>query len=213
MSADGNVVGDTADDERPEDPPETAVELDSRIQRLEQGFDVLRSKLKKVKAERDELRETVAEQSAAIESLKGELADLRGRVDPDPRTTAYDNLSRAERVRQLRLELLERAENAGLTGYRMTYDDVQSHVFNENGSPGYMYQLMRLAAGLEAREADARGSSFPGYYFGTNEDGDYVIRVVVDEVEDDGLIHAVNGDSGSDDSVHTVNDEEPRREG
>ena len=37
------------------------------------------------------------------------------------------------------------------------------------------------------------------------EEGDYVIRVVVDEVEDDGLVHAVNADPDSEGAVHTVN--------
>lgn len=168
-----------------------------RLNRLEQLVEVFQQKAAEADARAEDALERAERAEARVDDLEGTLEDLRGRVDPDPRTREYESMDRPEKVRKLRLELLERAVNSGRAGYRMTYRDVHKHVFKENGSPGHMYQLMRLAAGHEPKNSDARGSSFDGYYFGRNEEDEYVIRVVTAEVSDKGLVHAVNnGEQG-----------------
>ena len=118
-----------------------------------------------------------------MEQLEDRVAELEQLVDPDPGTTAYEQLTREQKVHRVRVALLEQA-TAGKSPV-MKYDDVR-WLFDGKPSAGHAYTLMELAA-----EADGYA-----YETGGHGKGQKRIRVEPDAVNDERVIHAANnGDS------------------
>lgn len=128
------------------------------------------------------LRRKVNTQAERIDDLESRVAELEQLVDPDPGTTAYEQLTRDQKVHRVRVALLEQAI-AG-TSAVMKYDDVR-WLFDGKPSAGHAYTLMELAA-----EAD-------GYTYeqGGHGKGQKRIRVEPDAVNDERVIHAANNGS------------------
>lgn len=143
--------------------------LAERVADLEAWREGARRQLEYLREENDTLRERVAE----LEEL----------VDPDPGGTAYEQLTRDQKIHRVRVALLEQA-TAGNAPV-MKYTDVQ-WLFDGRPSPGHAYDLMELAA-------DADGYV---YETGGHGDGQKRIRVEPDAVNDERVIHAAN--KGSD---------------
>lgn len=125
------------------------------------------------------LRRKVNTQAERIDDLEARLAELEQLVEPDPGTTAYEQLTRDQKVHRVRVALLEQATERH--DYTLTYDEVQ-WLFDGHPSPGHCYDLMELAA-----EAD-------GYTYetGGHGKGQKRIRVTPDAVNDERVIHAAN---------------------
>ena len=145
-------------------------DVDDRLAELEAWQDAAKTQLQHLREENDRLRDRVAE----LEEL----------VDPDPGGTAYEQLTREQKIHRVRVALLEQA-TAGNAPV-MKYTDVQ-WLFDGRPSPGHAYDLMELAA-----EAD-------GYVYetGGHGDGQKRIRVEPEAVNDERVIHAAN--NGPDD--------------
>jgi len=113
------------------------------------------------------------------ERLRDRVAELEELVDPDPGGTAYEQLTREQKIHRVRVALLEQA-TAGNAPV-MKYTDVQ-WLFDGRPSPGHAYDLMELAAEAE------------GYVYetGGHGDGQKRIRVEPDAVNDERVIHAAN---------------------
>lgn len=118
-----------------------------------------------------------------VEALEDRVAELEELVDPDPGGTAYEQLTRDQKIHRVRVALLEQA--AAGKHPTMSYDDVQ-WLFDGKPSPGHAYDLMELAA-----EADGYAYETGGYGNGKKR-----IRVDPDAVNDERVIHAAN--KGSD---------------
>jgi hypothetical protein len=131
----------------------------------------------------DALRRQLKDRTRRLEELEDRVAELEELVDPDPGGTAYEQLTRDQKIHRVRVALLEQA-TAGRAP-TMSYDDVQ-WLFDGKPSPGHAYDLMELAA-----EAD-------GYTYetGGHGSGKKRIRVEPDGVNDERVIHAAN--KGSD---------------
>jgi len=123
-------------------------------------------------------------QSERIDELEGRLAELESLVDPDPGSTEYEQLTKAQKVRKLRVALLEQAENSNRGIAQMKYKDVM-WLFDGHPSAGHCYDLMERAAEIEGYAYDAAG----------NGDGDKRVRVESDAVNDERLFHAVNNEA------------------
>lgn len=119
-----------------------------------------------------------------LEDLEERVAELEEVVDPDPGTTAYEQLTKDQKVHRVRVALLEQVM-AGKSA-TMVYDDVV-WLFDGKPSAGHAYDLMELAA-----EAD-------GYIYetGGHGKGQKRIRVIPDSVNDERVIHAANNGSGA----------------
>lgn len=129
------------------------------------------------------LQRKVNTQAERIEDLEDRVAELEQLVDPDPGTTAYEQLTREQKVHRVRVALLEQA-TAGKSAV-MRYDDVR-WLFDGKPSAGHAYTLMELVA-------EAEGYT---YEIGGHGKGQKRIRVEPDSVNDERVIHAANkGDS------------------
>lgn len=114
-----------------------------------------------------------------VETLEDRVSELEQAVDPDPGSTAYNQLTRGQKVHRVRVKLLEQATDG--KSPVMKYDDVR-WLFDGKPSAGHAYDLMELAA-----EAD-------GYVYetGGNGNGQKRIRVEPDAVNDERVLHAAN---------------------
>lgn len=91
-----------------------------------------------------DLRSELNARDEKIERLEYRIAELEGRVDPDPHEKPYSELERPEKVRMVRQELVARAE-ASNGKAQMDYSDVQWSVFDGHASARHCYDLMDLA--------------------------------------------------------------------
>jgi hypothetical protein len=131
--------------------------------------------------------ELVNQKDEQIETLEAETADLRdriatleGHVTPDPATKEYDEKTRDERVREVRLTIARTASNNGGKA-AMDYNDVLM-LFNGHPSPGYAYKLLELAANLD------------GFDYEKREGANDRLCVNMAAVNDEAVFHAVNKD-------------------
>lgn len=115
-----------------------------------------------------------------LEALEDRIAALEQLVDPDPGAVDYDQLTRPQKIYRVRRALVERAATNGGTA-SMQYDDVM-WLFDGHPSAGHCYNLMERAATLDGFAYDEAG----------NGRGQKRIRVVLDGVNDERLLHAVN---------------------
>ena len=142
-----------------------------RLERVENTLEATRQALQLLNDDVDELREENAD-------LRERVAHLEGEVTPDPSSKPYNEKSRDEKVREVRIALGRKARQQGGKA-SMTYTDVLS-LFGNHPSRGHSYKLMELAANLDGFEYDQHG-------------GDQIrLLVNLDTVNDDAVLHAVN---------------------
>lgn len=111
------------------------------------------------------------------ERLRDRVAELEKIVDPSGDAGEYHELTRPQKVFQLRRALMLKAARDGGAA-AMSYRDVLA-VFNYQPSDGHAYNLMRYAA-----EAD-------GFTY-NDATGEKRLTVKTDAVSDETLIHSVN---------------------
>jgi len=126
----------------------------------------------------DALRRQLKDRTERIERLEERVAELEELVDPDPGSVEYDQLTKDQKVHQIRKTLLEQADGGTA---RMKYKDVM-YLFDGHPSPGHCYDLMEQAAKLDGFTYDSAGQG----------KGEKRIRVKSDAVNDQTLVHAVN---------------------
>lgn len=146
--------------------------LDDRVDELEALVDALRRRS-------ESLQHDVWELEEENDQLRDRVADLEEIVNPDPTSREYDHLSKPQKVHRIRRSLVEKAAQTRGAA-RMQYDDVQ-WLFDGHPSPGHAYDLMELAAQLDGFEYDTPGDG-----------GKKRVRVNLDAVKDETLIHAAN---------------------
>ncbi|WP_435065866.1 hypothetical protein [Halobaculum sp. EA56] len=128
-------------------------DVDDLAERLDGVQSVAQTALQQVADLRDEL----AEKEKTIERLEYRIAELEGRVDPDPHAKDYDDLERPEKVRMVRQELVRRAEATNGKA-ALDYSDVQWSVFDGHASARHCYDLMELAAQEDGFVEDDSGT-------------------------------------------------------
>lgn len=117
-----------------------------------------------------------------VERLEKRVADLEELVDPDPGGTDYQQLTKDQKVHRVRTALVEQATDTRNGKAQMKYGEVQ-WLFDGHPSAGHAYDLMELAAKLDGFYYDKAGG-----------DGEKRVRVNLDAVNDDALVHAANND-------------------
>lgn len=121
--------------------------------------------------------ETLREEN---ERLRERVAELEAEVTPHPESKEYHELTRDEKVHQLRESLVEKASAKQSGKFSMGYKDVM-WLFDGHPSPGHTYDLMELAG-----QAD-------GFGYDTFEDSrPNRIRVKLDAVNDESVFRAAN---------------------
>jgi len=146
---------------------------------LEERLDELEARMDALQRSREALQHDVWELEDENEQLRERVAELEEIVDPDPNSREYEHLTKPQKVHRVRRSLVEKAAQTRGKA-RMKYDDVQ-WLFDGQPSPGHAYDLMELAAELDGFAYDQAGG-----------DGQKRIRVNLDAVNDESLIHAAN---------------------
>lgn len=114
-----------------------------------------------------------------VAALEERVAELEELVDPDPGATAYEMLTRPQKVHHVRKKLVEMADRQDGKA-QLKYRDVKM-LFDGYPSAGHCYDLMERAADLDGYAYDEAGGS-----------GEKRIRVNLADVNDDTLVHVVN---------------------
>lgn len=165
-----------------DDLVDVILELSGRLDDLEMRADGATTK-------RQDLQERIWELEEEVEDLEATVAELQGRVDPNPASKTYQEKDRPELVQELRVALCRRAmSNGGKAA--MDYNNVLS-LFNEHPSDGYAYKLMKLAADYDA---ETKQSRYPGFTYVSRDDKNDQIRVKTEAVKDEAVLHAVKND-------------------
>lgn len=125
------------------------------------------------------LRRKVNAKAGRVDELEDRVAELEELVDPDPGGTAYDQLTKDQKVHRLRKTLAENAATG--VGHAMKYREVMM-LFDGHPSAGHCYDLMESAATLDGFVYDKAGGG----------KGEKRIKVILDDVNDKTLVHAVN---------------------
>lgn len=132
----------------------------------------------------DSLREDIWNLEEEVEELRDRVAELEAQIEPNPKAREYNEMDRDTKVQKVRLALVRRASDR-LTGKAaMDYGDVQA-LFDNHPSAGHTYDLMGLAAEMDGFEYDTTSGS-------TNR-----IRVDLDAVKDEAMLHAANKEQDS----------------
>ena len=142
-------------------------DTDTRLTVVEQRLDLLNDAVEDLERENAELRRQVAA--------------LQSEVDPDPGSKEYSDLSRAEKVRQIRERLVDVAGADHNGTAAMKYKDVM-WLFDGHPSAGHCYDLMERAGQLDGFDYSAAGGG----------KGDKRVTVNLDAVKDESLFHGVN---------------------
>jgi len=145
--------------------------MTENLEEIEALVEALRRKINHNNEQIDELKETVG-------NLEDEVSVLRQATDTEPGSIEYERMSKTEKVREVRLAVLRRAEQNGGKA-QMNYSEVRA-VFNEQPSDGHVYNLMRAAGAID------------GFIYTERNDGKKVIRGHKDGVNENGLIQSVN---------------------
>lgn len=115
-----------------------------------------------------------------VERLRERVAELEQVVDTDMDALTYEQMTKKDKVREIRAYLVREATSSANGGAALTYDNVQA-LFNGRPSPGHAYDLMQVAA-------TAEGFNYDQF------DGDRTNRITVnlDGVKDVDRFHAAN---------------------
>lgn len=128
----------------------------------------------------DALRRKCDAQAKQIDDLEQRLSELERLVEPDPGQTDYETLTKAQKVYRVRKALVETAANTNGRD-AMKYKAV-IRLFDGHPSPGHAYTLMENSADLDGFAYDTANG----------KDGEKRIRVKLEDVNDDALVHAAN---------------------
>lgn len=120
------------------------------------------------------------EAAERFEELAETVERLDRVVDTDLDVREYGQLTKKDKVRQIRTTLIRKAGQTGQAAMR--YDAVRS-IFNHHPSAGYAYDLMRAAGEAE------------GFDYQEFDDRDNRIVVKTDAVNDETLIRRANNDT------------------
>lgn len=123
--------------------------------------------------------DTINTQEDMIDALEERVAELERLVDPDPGSTEYDQLTKSQKVHRVRKHLVEEADKGNVPA--MKYKDVK-WLFDGHPSAGHCYDLMEQAGQLDGF----------AYETGGHGKGEKRIRVNLEAVKDETLLHAVN---------------------
>ena len=154
---------------------EVVVELSNRVDEVEDQNEHLR----------DSLRSVVK----VVNENQQKIDDLDGRVTPNALSKSYHDKDRDELVFELRVVLCRRAKSSNGKA-QMDYNNVLS-VFNEHPSDGYAYKLMKQAADYDE---DTKKSHYPGFTYKVFDDRPNKLRVDLDAVNDNAVLHAVKNE-------------------
>jgi hypothetical protein len=147
---------------------------------------------RKLTSTREDLEEELREAERERDQLRQRVAELERYLDADLDGTPYNELTKEQKVYQVRQKLVEIAEATDGTA-ALKYDDVRKH-FGGKPSAGHCYNLMKHAGKLDGFEYDRAGGG----------EGDLRVRVKLDAVNEESVFQSVNnGDerSGVDDAV------------
>jgi|APHM01.1.fsa_nt_gi hypothetical protein len=141
---------------------------------------------------RYEDHDSVADVLAEIDALDARLGNIEDRitriervVDTNPESVEYSDMGKAEKVYQIRQQLVEIAKNTDGTA-SMDYSDVRM-LFSGQASAGHCYNLMEAAGhGLDGFTYDNAGGRLDA------DAGQKRIRVKLDDVNDLAAFHRVN---------------------
>lgn len=126
----------------------------------------------------DALRRKVNAQAGRIEELEGTVERLQRVVDTDMDAKEYDQLTRQDKVREVRDTLVREAMDYGGKA-RLEYGEVRA-IFGNRPSPGHTYNLMELAG-----EAD-------GFRYDDAEDTPQRVTVELERVNEEAIVRAAN---------------------
>jgi hypothetical protein len=127
-------------------------------------------------------RDTIGTLLETVDEQSEEIATLQRRVDPDPASTPFDDLTRDQRVHQLRVAVARKAADNGGKAAMNAGETLAA--FDQHPSRGYAYKLMKLAANADGFDyAEVRGAKS--------------LTVEMDCVTDEAVVHAVTTDGGS----------------
>lgn len=127
----------------------------------------------------DAINERIDGLVETVESVEQRLTELEQVVDTDVGAIRYEQLTKQDKVRKVRIALVNRAGNSGTA--KMTYLEVQS-LLNNRPSPGHAYDLMKAAAKMD------------GFEYQEPSGPDNRIIVKMDAINDESLIHAANNE-------------------
>lgn len=123
-------------------------------------------------------RERIEELEETVAALQEQVSGLQRLVDPDPGAVEYQEMTRQEKVYQVRKKLVELAANTnGRAAYK--YRDVK-RLFDGHPSAGHCYDLMERAGELE------------GFAYEDNPDGEKRVVAKIEDVNDETFVHVVN---------------------
>lgn len=126
----------------------------------------------------DALNDTVERLENLVDEQAERIAELETLVDPDPGSTPYEQLTKDQKVNQVRGHLVNVAD-ASNGKASLQYREIKT-LFNGHPSPGHCYDLMRAAATID------------GFQYDSNGNGNKRIRVNTGAVKDDACFHAAN---------------------
>jgi hypothetical protein len=131
----------------------------------------------------DALDDAIDKLEQKVEQQARRIGQLEALVDPDPGTTAYEQLSKDQKVRHVRQHLVDVAKSNGGKA-SLQYREIKT-LFDGHPSPGHCYDLMRSAGAIDGFEYDENGS------------GNKRIRCNAAAVKDEQYFHAANKASGA----------------
>lgn len=120
-----------------------------------------------------------------LEDAQRRLAELEEVVDPDPGSTEYANLTKAQKVFRVRKVLLRMALSSNGRS-KMHYDEVRA-LFDGHASPGHCYDLMERAGEMEGYGYDESG---------VGGDGQKRVRCDASRVTDQAVIRRAKKEAG-----------------
>lgn len=126
----------------------------------------------------DALRRMVNDQRERIEQLEDTVERLQKVVDTDMDAKEYDQLTRQDKVREVRDTLVREAMDYGGTA-RLEYGEVRA-IFGNRPSPGHTYDLMELAGEAE------------GFAYDDSDDTPQRVTVELERVNEDMIVRAAN---------------------
>jgi len=147
-------------------------DLEQRVTILEQRLDSMYEFTQQLEDQNQDLERENAE-------LRRQVADLKAEVDPDPGSKDYEQLTRAEKVRRIREQLVDIAESNHNEKAAMKYKEVMM-LFDGHPSAGHCYDLMERAGELG------------GFAYNENAEGTKRVQVDLEAVKDESLFHTVN---------------------
>jgi regulator of replication initiation timing len=155
----------------------TRDELEDRLDTMQDAIEDLQTRAELASKKRDRLEEQVWDLQDENEALRNRVAELEGRVQPDPTNKDYAEKSREDKVHEVRVALARQAaQQSGKARY--TYRDVIA-LFGSRPSAGHAYTLLEIAG-----EAD-------GFRYGEHR-GEKALRANTADVNDETVLHAVN---------------------